>query len=84
MAPIYNPDNSYQIEEESIQFVISDSMFLEMLLLHIRGKTIRFSSNLARIQRQEEAKLILEIDNLENQEREIEIVESKKKGVRKT
>ena len=66
MAPVYNLDNIDQIDNSNLQFTISDSTFLEMLLLKIRGNTIKFSSNLARSRRQEELNLIQEIEHLEN------------------
>ena len=42
---VYQPDNISQIEDSEIQFAVSDGMFLEMVLLNIRGNTIKFSSN---------------------------------------
>ena len=60
--PIYRLDNIDKI---------SDKMFLEMLLLNIRGNTIRFSSRVKKLCNEQEKKLCEEIENLENQERKI-------------
>lgn len=38
--PVYNIDNLENIENEQIQFMISDQLFFETLLLEIRGKSI--------------------------------------------
>ena len=45
-------------------------MLLEMLLLTIKGNTIKFSSNLMKTQKQEENRLIKEIEQLEKKENE--------------
>ena len=43
MLPIYNIE--YIIEsEQNLEFHISDQLFLETLLMEIRGKTISYSS----------------------------------------
>ena len=85
MAPVYNLDNIDQIDNSNFQLVISDSIFLEMLLLNIRGNTIKFSSNLARSRRQEEVNLTQEIERLENSETigSETALEEKKKGTGK-
>ena len=69
--PIYRLDNIDKIENKEIQFTVSDKMFLEMLLLNIRGNTIRFSSRVKKLCNEQEKKLCEEIENLENQERKI-------------
>ena len=73
-------DNIDKIENKEIQFTISDKMFLEMLLLNIRGDTIRFSSRVKKLCNEQEKKLCEEIENLENQEKEdnLELINSKK------
>ena len=85
IIPVYNLQNIDQIDEANIQFSISDSMFLEMLLLAIRGKTIKFSSNLAKIGRQKENTLTREIEQLEKQESEtnLNMINSKKQELEK-
>ena len=39
---VYNPNNIRSIKDSELQFSISDSQFFEVLLLKIRGKTIKF------------------------------------------
>ena len=46
IVPIYNPLNVNIISNKEIQFTISVSLFLDTLLMTIRGKTMRFSSKL--------------------------------------
>lgn len=42
--PVYNPEYMNTIPDSVIEFTISDQLFLEILLLEIRGKTISYSS----------------------------------------
>ena len=44
--PVYNANNITQLPDSSINFTISDSKFLEVLLLQIRGETIKFGTAL--------------------------------------
>ena len=44
--PVYQPDNIENIDELEILLTVSDSAFLGVLLLTIRGNTIKFLSNL--------------------------------------
>ena len=44
MIPIYNVNNLGEIDNSEIQFTIDDTLFLEMLLLKMREKTICFFS----------------------------------------
>ena len=64
--PIYNQNNINNIEDEFIQFTISDKLFLEMLLLKIRQETIKFASQQKKKINNQETKLISEIQTLEN------------------
>ena len=79
--PIYRLDNIDKIENKEIKFTISDKMFLEMLLLNIRGNTIKFSSRVKKLHDEQEKKLYEEIENLENQEKEdnLELKKNSKK-----
>ena len=43
-VPIYNYENLSHIPDSDIQFTINDSDFLEVLLLKIRGETIKFAT----------------------------------------
>ena len=42
--PVYNMDQINNIPDDQIQFVISDQLFFETLLMELRGKSISFSS----------------------------------------
>ena len=65
-VPIYLPEGVKNIKNEDLQLTISDSMFLEMLLLKIRGNTIQFASKLKKSKNERERLLIKEIEKLEN------------------
>ena len=43
-VPVYNMDQINTIPDDQIQFVINDQLFLETLLMELRGKSISFSS----------------------------------------
>ena len=45
-VPVYNPISISSLSDECINFTISDSQFLEVLLLQIRDETIKFSAML--------------------------------------
>ena len=53
------------MEDTDIHFTIPDPTFLEMLLLNIRGNTIKYSSKLKKQSNEKEDKLIKEIKYLE-------------------
>lgn len=61
-----NKDND-NTDAEQIKFNINDQLFLETLLLMIRGNTIKYSSYKKKQQLQEERKLEQEIKILENE-----------------
>lgn len=42
--PIYNMANIHTVSDENIFYNINDQIFLETLLLEIRGKTISYSA----------------------------------------
>ena len=63
--PIYNFENLDLIPLDEIMFSISDQLFLETLLMEIRGKTIAYSSFKKRTEREAEKNLLAEIENLE-------------------
>ena len=66
-VPIYNQDNITKLHDSCIEFTISDSDFLEILMLQIRGETIRYASALKKKTVQIEENLKHEIENLEKQ-----------------
>ena len=42
--PVYNIENISLIPDEQLQLNISDTQFFEMIILSIRGNTIKFAS----------------------------------------
>ena len=64
--PIYSKDYVTSISDHEIQFTINDQLFLETLLMEIRGKTISFSSFTKKRNNEKEKNLISEINTLEN------------------
>ena len=65
-APVYNPD--FIKLSDNLQYTISDDLFLETLLLRVRGETIKFSSNRKKKQDKLEKDLLKDIESLENNE----------------
>ena len=63
--PVYNIHNIDNISDEEIQFTINDQLFLETLLLRIRGETIKYSSYVKKKNNKKEITLENEIDQLE-------------------
>lgn len=63
--PVYNPENLDKIQNEHIQFSISDQAFLEVLLMEIRGQSISYASYVKKQKQLREKKLIKEIITLE-------------------
>lgn len=64
MVPLYNLDNLNNID--NIQFTISDQLFLETLLMEIRGKCIAHSSFIKKEKNKVETNLKNQILKLEN------------------
>ena len=62
---VYNLDNIDIIPNDEISFTISDRLFLETLLLEIRGKSIAFATNKKRKENEKELDLNNRIDRLE-------------------
>ena len=78
--PIYSKDYVTTISDHEIQFTINDQLFLETLLMEIRGKTISFSSFTKKRNNEKEKNLISEINTLEeNYEHNALLVNEKKK-----
>ena len=69
--PVYNIDQINEINNEDIQFIINDQLFLETLLMEIRGKTISYSSYKSKNRRTLETQLISEIKEIESNLSEI-------------
>ena len=64
--PVYNFD--FLENNDNIQMTIDNDLFLEVLLLKIRGETVKFASKLKRQTSQTETKLLEDIKTLENLE----------------
>ena len=64
--PVYNMDQINNVPDDEIQFVINDQLFLETLLMELRGKSISFSSYKKKIEEQKEKKIISNIETLES------------------
>ena len=63
--PVYSHENLDQISDENIQFVINDQLFLDTLLMEIRGKSISYGSYKKRENEKVERDLIKSIDKME-------------------
>ena len=64
-ALVYNPTFVNQISDRDLHMCISDDLFLEVLLLKIRGETIKFASRLKNKERCLKISLQKEIAELE-------------------
>ena len=78
--PVYNLEDLDKIPNEEIQFTINDQLFLDVLLMEIRGKSISFASFKNKERDTREKYLIKTIADLENNETEdnLEQIETKK------
>ena len=80
VVPVYNIEKIHLINEHDIHLRILDDLFLEMLILRMRGESVKFSSNKKRNENMKEMKFISEIQALEqnNDITKQETLESKK------
>ena len=63
--PIYSNEYVQSDHGETLELLISDTLFLETLLCQIRGQIIRFSKKLKREEKKDEIALISEIKELQ-------------------
>lgn len=63
--PVYNYSNLAELSNEEIQFKIDDQLFLETLLMEIRGKTISYSTFKSKNRQNKENYLLSKIQDLE-------------------
>ena len=79
-ALVYNFENIHEVCDENLHFTINSQLFLETLLLEIRGKTISYSSYKKKEKEKQENVLMQEIESLEAllDENSIQNLESKK------
>ena len=67
------------INNDLLEFTISDQLFLAMILMEIRGKTISYSAYKRKQKQERENNFIKDIENLENsQDPDLELIETKK------
>ena len=64
-AMVYNPINVTSIPNSELQFLIADDTFLKILLLKIRGETIKYASALKKQSSELEIKLETDIEDLQ-------------------
>ena len=64
-SPVYKTENIENIPDDIIQFTINDQLFLETLLMEIRGKTISYSSYKKKERDKREREIINKINILE-------------------
>lgn len=62
---VYDIDNIDNIPNDEIEFVINDQLFLETMLMELRGVAISYGSYKKRQNNITEAELIMKISNLE-------------------
>ena len=87
--PVYNMDQINNIPDDQIQFLINDQLFLETLLMELRGKSISFSSYKKKASEKKEKELISSIEYLEGNLSsanldEIEILKEELQNIRKS
>ena len=63
--PVYNLDNLKNIPDAELQFTINDQLFLDTLLIELRGKSISFSSFKVKQRNNKETNLMTQISDLE-------------------
>ena len=64
-VPVYNFENLDNMELSTLQLSVNDQLFLETLLMEIRGKSISYASYKKKILNEKESNLQLEIKTLE-------------------
>ena len=68
--PVYNLENLNTVPNEELQLVINDQLFLDVLLMEIRGKSISYASFKNKNRETREKDLTKTIADLENNETE--------------
>ena len=63
--PVYNLDQILKIPDDQVQFTINDQLFLETVLMEIKGKSISYSSYKKTETEKREKELISKIKLLE-------------------
>ena len=65
-VPVYNTDEIENIPDEEIHFTINDQLFLDVLLMELRGQSISYCSFKKKQRNTEEKELISKITLIEN------------------
>jgi hypothetical protein len=65
--PIYNMENLHNISNNEIQFVIDDQLFLDTLLMELRGKSISYAAFKKRNNNTKEQSILENIRKIETQ-----------------
>ena len=80
MLPVYSKEFiEDNLNNDLLEITISHQLFLEMLLMEIRGKTISYSAYKQKKRKEDEEKLIQEIASLENSTQlNFDLIETKK------
>ena len=78
-AMVYNRDNIDLIEDDQLSLTIDDQLFLEMLLLEIRGKCISYSSYKTKELNKKEKHLKEDLAILEHDCADTNLIEEKKR-----
>ena len=75
--PVYNMEEIDRLPNKEIQFTINDQLFLETLLMELRGESISYASYINKQKNHREKALIKTINDLENSadERNIQQIE---------
>ena len=76
--PVYNATNLHNIPESDLQFSINDQLFLDTLLMEIRGETISYSSHKKKQNDKKETQLAANILKLEQNLKEDNLQELEK------
>ena len=64
--PVYNHEAIDEIPDEELQFVINDQLFLDTVMMEIRGKSISYASYKKKSKNIQEQKLVEQIQYLED------------------
>ena len=64
--PVYNLDTIDEIPDDELQLTINDQLFLETLLMEIRGKSISYATYKKKLTNKEETELVKKIQTIDD------------------
>jgi hypothetical protein len=64
--PIYNVENINEISDDNLQFTVDDQLFLDVLLMEIRGQSISYAAHKKKENSKLEQELLRNIENIES------------------